>query len=238
MSPLADLGLALRLDWPFAALAFLFGSIPWGLIVSRVFFKRDIRASGSGNIGAANALRTLGRTAGIAVLLLDALKGVAAVFVCGALLSGAVAGYASAQHVAVVDDSLRLAPVHALLAVLGHCYTPWLRFQGGKGVATYLGAIFSLAWPSGIAFALTWLAVVLPTRFASAGSMLATAVAGVVLVLVAQSVYGLSIWFFAIGSLLVIVWKHRENIARLRAGTESKLTSGRRSKDALTERSA
>jgi glycerol-3-phosphate acyltransferase PlsY len=228
VSPLADPGLALRLDWPFAALAFLFGSIPWGVIVSRVFFKSDIRASGSGNIGAANALRTLGRSAGIAVLLLDALKGVAAVFVCGGLLSGAVAGYAAAQHVAVVDDSLRLAPVHALLAVLGHCYTPWLRFQGGKGVATYLGAIFSLAWPSGIAFALTWLAVVLPTRFASAGSMLATAVAGVVLIVAGASAYGPSVWVFTIGSLALIVWKHRENIERLRAGTESKLTSGGR----------
>jgi glycerol-3-phosphate acyltransferase PlsY len=238
MSPLGDPGLALRLDWPFAALAFLFGSIPWGVIVSRVFFKSDIRASGSGNIGAANALRTLGRKAGIAILLLDALKGVAAVFVCGALLSGAVAGYASAQHVAVVNDAWRLAPIHGLFAVLGHCYTPWLRFQGGKGVATYLGAILSLWWPSGLAFAVTWLAVVIPTRFASAGSILATAVAGLVIIVAGGSVYGSSTWFFAIGSLLVIIWKHRENIARLRAGTESKLTSGGRPKDALTERSA
>jgi len=224
----ADPGLALRLDWPFLALAFLLGSIPFGVVIARLFFKRDIRAAGSGNIGAANALRTLGPRAGIAVLVLDALKGFAAVTVCGALLSHAIGGYADAQRVAVFDDSLRFAPLHALFAIAGHCYTPWLRFRGGKGVATYLGALFALGWPSALVFVITWLAVVVPTRFASAGSIVAAAVAGVALGVTGQTAYGGGAWLFAFASFALIVWKHRENVARLRAGTESKLSFGRK----------
>jgi glycerol-3-phosphate acyltransferase PlsY len=221
-----DPGLALRLDWPFLALSFLLGSIPFGVVVARVFFRSDIRAAGSGNIGAANALRTLGPKAGAAVLVFDALKGFVAVVVCGALLSHAIDGYAEAQRVAIVDDSVRFAPLHGLFAIAGHCYTPWLRFRGGKGVATYLGALFALGWPSGVAFIVTWLAVVVPTRFASAGSILATAVAGVTLAVLGQARYGAGGWIFALASFGLILWKHRENVARLRAGSETKLTFG------------
>lgn len=222
MSLVEDPALALRLEWPAAALAFLLGSVPFGLLVGRAFFKRDLRASGSGNIGAANALRTLGRKAGFAVLVLDALKGVAAVVVCGALLSHAIAGYSSAHLVALNDDSRDFAALQTLFAVLGHCYTPWLGFRGGKGVATYLGAVFAMSPVAGLAFVAIWLAIVLPTGIAAAGSIAAAAVAGAIVVALASGNAALAaIGMFA--TVAVIVWKHRDNLARLRAGTENRL---------------
>ncbi len=224
MSPLADPRLAFELDWPLLALSFLIGSIPWGVVVSRLFYKRDIRASGSGNIGAANALRTLGRKAGAAVLILDALKGVAAVLVCGLLLSNSLGTGTHRAWNAYADDSWQFAPAHALFAVAGHCYTPWLRFGGGKGVATFLGAAFAMSWEAGLAFVACWLGIVLPTGIASAGSIFATCVAGGLIALQYGGLYhsalpGVSMF----GVVLLIVWKHRENIARLRAGTENRL---------------
>lgn len=189
--------------WVLAA-AFLIGSIPFGLIVSRLFFKRDLRASGSGNIGAANALRTLGKSAGLAVLFCDVFKGAAAVFL--------------AHDFAAEPD--RVAPLAALAAIFGHCYTPWLRFKGGKGVATFLGAACALSWQSGLTFVVVWLAVVVPTGFSSAGSVLGVLAAAAVLLWGNQSAAS---WIFALGSIAVVLWKHRENLARLRAGTENRL---------------
>ncbi|MBD5653868.1 MAG: glycerol-3-phosphate 1-O-acyltransferase PlsY [Candidatus Eremiobacteraeota bacterium] len=187
------------------ALAFLIGSVPFGYIVSVVFFKRDIRAVGSGNIGAANALRTLGKKAGLAVLALDVLKGVAAVVVAARL--------AAEPGVA--------APLAGLAAMLGHCYTPWLRFKGGKGVATFLGATCALSWESAAAFAIVWLAIVLPTGFSSVGSILGVTAAAAVVSLRDPRT---AAWIFAAGSLALVLWKHRENLNRLRAGTENRLT--------------
>ncbi|MGH7728806.1 MAG: glycerol-3-phosphate 1-O-acyltransferase PlsY, partial [Vulcanimicrobiaceae bacterium] len=139
-----------------AALGFVLGSIPFGVIASRLFYGRDLRSAGSGNIGAANALRTHGLAFGVLVLVLDALKGAAAVLLARALLGGEPA-----------------AAVAAAAAVLGHCYTPWLRFRGGKGVATLLGALAALTPLAGLVFALVWLLAVLPSRFSSLGSLLA-----------------------------------------------------------------
>jgi glycerol-3-phosphate acyltransferase PlsY len=189
--------------WVLAA-AFLIGSIPFGLIVGRTFFKRDLRASGSGNIGAANALRTLGKTAGLAVLVLDVLKGVAAVLL--------------AHNFAAEPD--RIAPLAGLVAILGHCYTPWLRFKGGKGVATFLGCACALSWESALTFIVVWLAVVVPTGFSSAGSVLGVIAAAAILLLGNQSA---AAWIFALGSATLVLWKHRQNLARLRAGTENRL---------------
>ena len=181
--------------------AFLIGAIPFGVIVSRAFFRRDIRREGSGNIGAANALRTLGKRGAVAVLILDTLKG------AGAVWLGRTTG---AEWV---------APMAALLAVAGHCFSPFLRFRGGKGVATSFGAIIALAWQAGLAFAAMWLAVVIATGFSSLGSMLASLGAVPVLWLAAgegAAAYG------ALAFVLVAV-KHRENIERLRDGTEGVL---------------
>ena len=212
---------ALLADWRELAVAFLIGSIPFGLIVARLFFKTDIRASGSGNIGAANALRTLGRKAGIAVLLLDAAKGVVAVAL--AWIAVPLLPFTSTPvPIEFAKPDLPLMPLLGLASILGHCYTPWLRFRGGKGVATFLGAAFALSWPSGLAFVAVWLAIVLPTGYASLGSMLGTVVAGAVLI-ATNGRYGADAFVFAAGSALVVAWKHRENLARLRAGNENRL---------------
>jgi glycerol-3-phosphate acyltransferase PlsY len=194
----------------FVLAGFLCGSIPFGLIVSRLFYRTDIRAVGSGNIGAANALRTLGTKAGLAVLLLDALK--------AALPTFAAAAYAPP-----------LVPLVALSAILGHCYSPWLKFRGGKGVATYLGAVAAFGWPGPVIFAAVWLAIVLPSGYASLASILATA-ASVVWVLAQGrgTPAEAGDLLFAAGALAVIVVRHRENITRLLSGSESKLDLVRR----------
>jgi len=213
--------------WPYLLFAFAIGSIPFGLLIGRAFFATDIRATGSGNIGAANALRTLGTKAGAAVLLLDAAKGVVAVLAAWFLWLH-VPLYIAAYGVRIEVDASSgpiwaLVPLAGIAAVLGHCYTPWLRLRGGKGVATYLGATFALSWESGLAFLAVWLAVVMPSGLASLGSMLGTIAGGAFLVATGAR-YGDSGLVFAAGSALLVIWKHRENIGRLRAGTENRLT--------------
>ena len=182
--------------------AFFAGAIPFGVLVSRAFYGTDIRRSGSGNIGAANALRTLGKRGALAVLALDALKGFAPTLAAGAL------------------GGTLPATLAAFASVAGHCYSPFLGFRGGKGVATFLGAVIALWWPAGIAFALVWLAAVVACGYASVGSMLAGAAMAPVL------------WFglgrdglvCGIVSALLIIYRHRENIGRLRHGTENRLS--------------
>jgi len=181
--------------------AFAIGAIPFGVVVSRLFFRRDIRSEGSGNIGAANALRTLGKRGAVAVLVLDALKGAGAVW-----LGRAVGG-----------DAVAVAA--ALLAVIGHCYSPFLGLRGGKGVATSFGAVLALAWPAGLVFAGVWLAIVIVSGYSSVGSLTASVAMIPALWLLMGppgSAYGTL-------AAVVIVAKHRENLARLRAGTESVL---------------
>jgi acyl phosphate:glycerol-3-phosphate acyltransferase len=182
--------------------AFFAGAIPFGVLVSRAFYGTDIRSSGSGNIGAANALRTLGRRGALAVLALDALKGLAPVLAFKAL------------------GGTTPAVLAALAAVVGHCWSPFLGFKGGKGVATLLGAAIGLWWPSGAAFGLVWIAAVLVCGYASVGSMLAALAMAPVLW------FGIGWMGFAYGlvSALIIVYRHRENLERLRRGTENRLS--------------
>jgi len=218
-------GIVAVLGWPYVLFAFLVGSIPFGLFVSRVFFKRDIRSVGSGNIGAANALRTLGRTAGAAVLLLDALKGIVAVEVAAWLLLRiplAVPIPGGVFTIGYPGKAYDLMPLAGAAAVFGHCYTPWLRLRGGKGVATFLGATFALAWPAGLAFVAVWLLIVLPTGFASLGSIAGVIVAGLVLVATNHE-YGASGLLYAFVCAFVVIVKHRENIGRLASGNENRL---------------
>lgn len=181
--------------------AFFVGAIPFGVLVSRAFYRRDIRAEGSGNIGAANALRTLGRRGAVAVLLFDALKGVLPVLAGRAFFGDGIAALA------------------ALAAVAGHCFSPFLGFRGGKGVATSFGAVVALAWPAGIAFAAVWVGTVLLCGYASAASMAASVAMIPVLWYAAGPVGAL----YGLGSALLIVFMHRGNLARLRAGTENVL---------------
>jgi glycerol-3-phosphate acyltransferase PlsY len=184
-----------------AVVAFLVGSIPFGYLIGRGFYRTDLRAEGSGNIGAMNALRTLGKAGGAAVLLLDALKGF--VPVCAASLY---------FHSGVAEA------IAAAAAVLGHCFSPWLRWRGGKGVATSFGAIFAMSWPAGSIAVGGWIAGALLTQYSSVGSMLGSALAAV------------AMWFFtgsaaqtcyAVLAAIFIAYTHRENLARLRAGTEN-----------------
>jgi len=193
--------LTVLVDGGLVVAAFFAGAIPFGIVVSRLFFRRDLRDEGSGNIGAANALRSLGKGGAIAVLVLDALKGALPV----------VAGRAL--------DGPALAAVAAFAAIAGHCFSPFLGFRGGKGVATHLGAVIAFAWPAGAVFAGVWLAVVLVTGYSSAGSLLATLAMIPALWLWAGRAGAL----YAVAAALLIAFMHRGNIARLRAGTESVL---------------
>lgn len=185
-------------------LAFLVGSIPFGVLVGRIFFNTDIRTSGSGNIGAANALRTYGKRAGVAVLVLDALKGFVPVWTATALFG----------------DSHWPAVGAAIAALVGHCYSPWLGGRGGKGVATHLGALLALSPLAGLAFAATWLAAALPTGYSSVGSLVGTLVSVVALTWLLGPA-GLAYGAFA---ATVIGWRHRANLQRLRAGTENAMS--------------
>lgn len=185
---------------------FLIGSIPFGVLVSRIFFHRDIRAAGSGNIGAANALRTLGKTAAAGVLVLDALKGALPVL---AVMHG--------------GGPEELAVAAGLAAVIGHCYSPFLGGRGGKGVATSYGAVWALAWPAAIAFTIVWIAAIVAAGYSSAASMLASLAMPFAL----WFMLGRTGMVYGIVSALIVVYKHRANIARLRAGTEPTLSFGK-----------
>jgi glycerol-3-phosphate acyltransferase PlsY len=182
--------------------AFAVGAVPFGVLVSRAFYGTDIRSAGSGNIGAANALRTLGKRGAASVLVLDGLKGYAPAVAAGAL-GGPLA--ASAAGIA---------------AIAGHCWSPFLGFKGGKGVATAFGVLFALWWPAGLAFAIVWIAAVVATGYASVGSMAASIAMAPVLW------FGLGPIGFAYGvlSAALIVIRHRENLGRLRRGTENRLS--------------
>jgi acyl phosphate:glycerol-3-phosphate acyltransferase len=200
--------------------SFLIGSIPWGYLIGRFAYHTDLRKSGSGNIGAMNALRTLGKKGAIAVLLLDSGKGVLPV-----LLMLGIHTYQIGPSAFVglgQQTTLTLASLAAACAVLGHCFSPWLGWKGGKGVATAFGAIFALCWPAGLVCVAAWLlgALVL-TRYSSVGSMLAMVVSPFALFVFSRSVAEAA---FGIFTAVLILWTHRENIGRLRAGTEGPIT--------------
>ncbi|MFN4011373.1 MAG: glycerol-3-phosphate 1-O-acyltransferase PlsY [Pannonibacter sp.] len=198
--------------WPYyaAVLAFgyLLGSIPFGLIITRMAGLGDIRKIGSGNIGTTNVLRTGKKSLAAATLLGDALKGTVAVL---------LVSHFYGQEMAMVAG---------FGAFLGHLFPVWLKFKGGKGVATYLGILLGLSWPVGIAFALIWIAVAYLSRYSSLSALTASLASPVLLVLLDQ-------WQLAelFGVLTLMLWaKHHENIGRLLKGQESKI--GAKSKPA------
>ena len=190
--------------------AFLLGSIPFGFIVGRFFYSTDIRTQGSGNIGTMNALRTLGKTGAAIVLVLDVVKGALPVLIGRAIFG---ANDPAAQW---------MLAAFATAAVLGHCFSPWLGWKGGKGVATSLGAIFALSWPAGMVFVLTWiLGGLIITQYSSVGSMLASIVAPLALWRLTESV---PFALYGLFAAIFIVWTHRENVVRLRAGSENRIS--------------
>ena len=188
-----------------AAFAYLLGSIPFGWILSRAAGLGDIRAIGSGNIGATNVLRTGRRDIAVLTLALDAAKGAAAVL--------AVAFVAGPTW----------ALVAGIAAVIGHCTSIWMRGQGGKGVATGLGVIFALAWPVGVACCLAWLCVARLSRLSSAGALAAFALAPVLMLFWRGPDAGAAI--AAVGVIVFV--RHSGNIRRLIAGTEPRIGQGR-----------
>jgi glycerol-3-phosphate acyltransferase PlsY len=184
------------------AFGYLLGSIPFGLLITRAAGLGDVRKIGSGNIGATNVLRTGNKGLAALTLTLDALKGAAAVLI--AWRFGPEAGMAAGFG-----------------AFLGHLFPVWLGFKGGKGVATYVGVLFSFAWQAGLVFAIAWIVVAFASRFSSLAALVATVVAPMALFLMGR--HELAV---VAGAMTVIVFlKHRANIARLRAGTESRIGS-------------
>jgi len=186
-----------------AAIAFgyLLGSIPFGVILTRLAGTQDLRAVGSGNIGATNVLRT-GR------------KGLAAATLIGDALKGAVAVLAFAGA-----DDPSFALVAGFGAFIGHLFPVWLKFKGGKGVATYIGILFGLAWPIGLLFCLVWLATAALTRYSSLAALLASGATPIALWV---SGWPPAALLFAVLTLLLFT-RHRENMARLLNGTEGKI---------------
>lgn len=191
------------------AAGYLSGSIPSGVIVTRLAGAVDPRGIGSGNIGATNVLRTGRKDLAAVTLVMDALKGTVPVLAAAALDDGS-----SAVHLAVAA---------AAGAFLGHLFPLFLGFRGGKGVATFLGCLIGLAWPAALVFAAIWLATAFVTRFSSAAALLASATTPVVLALLHRP--EAAILFAALA--LVLWWKHAGNITRLAAGTESRIGSAK-----------
>lgn len=187
---------------PAAALVigYLLGSIPFGLLLTRMAGAGDIRKIGSGNIGATNVLRTGRKGLAAATLILDAVKGAVAVLVGEAIVPGG--GLLAAAG-----------------AFFGHLYPVWLRFAGGKGVATLLGIALALHWPVGLVYAVVWIGCLLILRYSSVAGMLATISAPVSAAIFER--FDLVMLFITFA--LLVLWKHRSNIERLLAGTEPRV---------------
>ncbi|EAP75390.1 glycerol-3-phosphate 1-O-acyltransferase PlsY [Roseovarius nubinhibens] len=184
-----------------AMLGYLLGSIPFGIVITRAMGLGNLREIGSGNIGTTNVLRTGSKGAALATLVLDGAKGAVA-----ALLARAMAG----------EDAAQIA---GLMAFAGHCFPVWLGFRGGKGVATFLGLLLALAWPVGIAACATWLVTALIARISSLSALMAAALAPVWIMVLGHG--EMLILSLILGG--IIFWRHKDNIARLRAGTEPKI---------------
>ena len=196
-------GEAVLIGWPAAASligGYLLGSVPFGLLLTRMAGLGDIRAVGSGNIGATNVLRTGNKPLAAATLLLDGGKGAAAVLIAGSV-----------------------APLYGLLAggaaFLGHLYPVWLRFAGGKGVATFLGIMLAAAWPVGLACCATWLVVAGALRFSSLSALVAAALGPVY----AYVLVGPGVTVLAVGLAVFIFIRHKANIGRLLRGQEPRI---------------
>lgn len=191
--------------------AYLLGSIPFGLLVVKATGGGDIRAAGSGNIGAANVARNAGAVAGVLTLLLDAGKGYLAVWLASRETGG----------------NPRWMIAAAMAAVVGHVFPLWLRLRGGKGVATGLGVMLPICWQAVAAAAAIWLLVVAFWRYSSLGSIFAAGAMPVLVYLFYERDHAPPT-YLSVGTILIaalIIAKHRQNIGRLAAGTESRLRS-------------
>lgn len=237
---------------------FLLGSVPWGLVISTLFYHKDLRKEGSGNIGTTNAMRTLGKAGGAAVFVLDFAKGLVSGF-----LALAVASYLAttepwevtqlamalgtpwspdsnqewkAAMISAGPDAVRTTCLGAAIfgCTMGHIFSPWLRFKGGKGIAVAVGALFVVFGPVGALLELAlFIVLVVATRYVSVGSLAAAAACP----FFAAYYFLVAAWnplAFALCTVvaLVVIWAHRGNIARLRAGTENRIGQKKRASQA------
>ncbi len=180
---------------------YLAGSIPFGLLLARTFGQGDIRNIGSGNIGATNVLRTGRKDIAALTLILDAAK-------------AGLTGWLIQQWLGVP-----FGYIAATAALIGHCYPVWLKFKGGKGVATFFGGLFALVWPIGIVAAATWLATAVIFRYSSLGALIACVVCTIAAFIFVAPAAATMVGVMS----AIIIWRHRENISRLRRGEESKI---------------
>ncbi|MDR3474616.1 MAG: glycerol-3-phosphate 1-O-acyltransferase PlsY [Devosia sp.] len=193
-----------------AIIGYLLGSIPFGLLITRSAGLGDVRKIGSGNIGATNVLRTGRRELAAATLVLDALKGAAAVLIARYFWGG---------------DAVYVAGVAAFL---GHCFPVWLGFKGGKGVATFIGLLLGLAWPIGIVFCVVWLIIALAQRMSSLAALTAavtTPIFAYVGGLYLDWIDGQKLSAVTAVLTLILIYNHRANVGRLIQGTEPKIGS-------------
>ena len=206
--------------------SFLLGSIPWGVIISRVFFHTDIRQHGSGNIGTTNAMRTMGKKGGIAVFVLDFAKGLLSGVIALAALWIAVPGGDLAGGPVTYDDMVCFA---FLGCILGHIFSPWLGFKGGKGVAVAVGCLFvTFGWAGALLEIAIFAAVVLGTRMVSAGSLAAAVTCPFFAAYYfLWNDFSPVAWGCCLVAALVVVWAHRGNIARIASGTEHRIGEGK-----------
>jgi glycerol-3-phosphate acyltransferase PlsY len=193
------------------ALGYLLGSIPFGLLLTRLAGKGDVREIGSGNIGATNVLRTGSRVLAALTLVLDCLKATAAILIVHALFEHGQPVFGLASRAAAGG------------ALIGHLYPVWLRFRGGKGVATFLGILIALLPIAAIAYAVIWILLLATIRISSVAGMAAAVSAPVTAIIVNDQV----LFPMLLGFALLVLWKHRENILRLRQGTEPRIGKGK-----------
>jgi glycerol-3-phosphate acyltransferase PlsY len=189
-------------------LSYLLGSIPFGVILTQLGGAGDLRTIGSGNIGATNVLRTGRKGLAAATLLLDMAKGAVAVLLVAHLFPGN-------------------ALLAAAGAFIGHCYPVWLKFKGGKGVATLMGIVVALHWPLGLVYAVVWLGLLAGLRISSVAGMAAALSAPFAAALFGR--FDLVLLLLALA--LIVLWKHRENVDRLFSGTEPRIGSSRKTSD-------
>jgi glycerol-3-phosphate acyltransferase PlsY len=198
--------------WSIPLIAYFLGSIPFGVLIAKALGGPDVRSAGSGNIGAANVARTAGPIAGVLTLIFDAGKGYLAVWIAAHFVHGA--------------SSARWMISAAVAAVIGHIFPVWLRFKGGKGVATMFGSFVPISWFAVVAAAVVWILVVAFWRFSSLGSM-AAAAASPVLVYAFYAPRHAPPEYVTYGTIfvsLLVLLKHSANVRRLVAGTENRLT--------------
>jgi glycerol-3-phosphate acyltransferase PlsY len=190
--------------------AFLLGSVPFSVLIGKIFYGIDVRRQGSGNPGATNTLRLLGSRAGFSVLVLDMAKGLVPVLLAPRLVSMASTSNVEVQALA------------GACAILGHIFSPFLRFKGGKGVATSTGVIWAINWPVALAITILFVMVVYFSRYISLGSILSAILFAILECM--QYSYSAIVVIFSIGLAVLVIYKHRANINRLLSGTENRFS--------------